>query len=158
MSGSSISPQSCSVYIVETMQSCTMSISTGHAIPLFCTTISIDYHSRYCRLICIILSLIIQTRVQYLTYHIIKLNTLKMKSLRSWAEIDWTWQSLCRLPREITSQNQERIGCAVSNCLTQKSIVARIFKIQVWRATSAHKYGCPTIISGNPGQSGQWSC
>ena len=34
-----------------------------------------------------------------------------------------------------TFQNQERIGCAMS----RKTFVVRTFKIQVWRATSAHK-------------------
>ena len=29
--------------------------------------------------------------------------------------------------------------------------------MQVWRPTSAHRYGCSTVISGNSGQSGQWS-
>ena len=33
----------------------------------------------------------------------------------------------------------------------RKTFVARIFRLQVWRATSAHKYGCPKIISGTPG-------
>ena len=44
---SSISPQSCIAYTLGVLQSCTLSISTGHVIPLSCT-IPIDYHSRYC--------------------------------------------------------------------------------------------------------------
>ena len=150
MAVSSISPQSCIAYTVEILQSHTMSISTGHVIPLFCT-ISIDCHSRYCSLICI-MSLIIQIRVQYLTDHIIKLNTMQMRSLRPSTEIDWPWQSLCRLPLKIKSAYS--VQWAAVWC--RKTFVARIFKIQVWWVTSAHKYGCPA--DGHFGQSGQWSC
>ena len=98
------------------MWSYTMSISTGLLIPLSCT-ISIDNHSRYCSLICIV-SLMIQIKVQYLIDHIIQLIAVEMRSLRSWTVIDWTWQSLCRLPLK----NQDRIGCAMSSCLTQENV------------------------------------
>ena len=149
MSGFSISPQLCIVYRVEILQSCT----TGHVIPLSCT-ISIGYQSRYCCLI-YVMSLIIQIRVQYLTDHIIKLNMMEMKSLRSWTEIDWTWQPLFT---DYLSKSRARRVCCEQLFDCRKTFVARIFKIQVWRATSAHKYGCPTVILGNSGQSGQWSC
>ena len=98
-----------------------MSIFTGQVIPLSCT-ISIDQHSRYCSFICI-MSLIIQIRLQYLTGHIIKLKTMKMRSLRSWTEIDWTWQSLCELPLKI-----KRIVCAMSSCLRQENVCCPNFK------------------------------
>ena len=54
----------------------------------------LDNHSRYRSLIFII-SLMIQ--IQYLTDHIMKLNTVEMGPLRSWTEVDTTWQSLCRI-------------------------------------------------------------
>ena len=63
-----------------------MSISTGPVIPLSCT-ISIDSYSRYWSFICII-SLMIHIRVQYLTDHIIKLNTVEMRSLRLRTKVD----------------------------------------------------------------------
>ena len=69
------------LYGLHSRDSAVVSISTGHVIPLSCT-ISMDYHSRYYHLICI-MPLIIQIRVQYLTDHIIKLNTMEMRSLRS---------------------------------------------------------------------------
>ena len=53
-----------------------------------------------------IMSLIVQIRVQYLTNHIIKLNTMEMRSLRSWTEIGWTWQSHCRLPLKIKKMHR----------------------------------------------------
>ena len=84
-----------------------MSISTGHVVPLSCT-VCIDNHSRYCSRVCI-MSLMSHIRVQYLTDHIIKLNTVEMWSLRPWIEVDSTlsdntkWQSLCRTPLKIKS-------------------------------------------------------
>ena len=59
---------------------------------------------------------------------------------------------------QITSQNQERIGCAVSSCLTQENLCCPNFQNTIYRATLALKYNCPTVISGNTRQSGQWSC
>ena len=109
---------------------------------LFCT-VSIDNHSRYSSVLCIVL-LIIQIRVHYLTDRITKLNTVGITEImnRKWLNMPVTLQN--------TSQNQEHTGCAVSSCLMQEKVyIARIFKIKVWRATSAHKYGYPLVISGN---------
>ena len=49
------------------------------------------------------LSLENQSWAQYLTGHAIKLNTVEMRSLRSWTEIDSTRQSLLRIPFKIKS-------------------------------------------------------
>ena len=62
--------------------------------------------------------------------------------------------SLCRIPIKIKSAwcvQRAAVWC-------REACVALMFKIQVWWATSAHKYGCPMVIPGNSGQSGQCSC
>ena len=100
-------------------------VHTVHFYRTLSCTISIDYHLRYCSLICI-MSLIIQIRVQYLTDHIIKLNTVEMRSWRSWYS-KRNWLNLT-VTLHITSQNQERIGCAVSSCLKQKNICCPNFQ------------------------------
>ena len=63
-------------------------------------------------------------RVQYWTDHIIKLNAMQTRSMRSSTVIDWTRQSLCRLPLKI----KEHIGCAVSSCLMQENVCCPKFQ------------------------------
>ena len=47
--------------------------------------------------------LMIEIRIKYLTDRIIKLNTVKMRSLRLWTKVDPTWQSLYKIPLKIKS-------------------------------------------------------
>ena len=144
--------QSCIAYTVDSLQSYTMFISRGPVIPLPCT-ISIDNHSRYCSVPCI-MSVTIQISAQYLTDYMIKLNTAEMRSLSSWTGVGSTYQSLCKIPLRISNAK----GVQWAAVWPKKAFVARIFKMRVWWATSAYKYGCPSVISGNSRQSGQWSC
>ena len=117
-------PQSCIVCTVKILQSYTMSISTGPVMPLSCT-VSIDKHLRYCSLICI-MSLIIQIRVQYLTDHIIKLNTVEMKSR---AEVD----STCHFVEYLSKSRVHRV-CNDQLFGTGKSLLPEFIEIRIWHA------------------------
>ena len=116
-----------------------MSISTGPVIPMI-----LQSYLHY----------IIDDSNQGSTVHIINLNTVELRSLRSWTKVD----SILSDSHFAEHLSKSRAHMVCSECAIwwrRKMFVARIFKIQVWRATWAPKYGCPTVISGNSGQSGK---
>ena len=136
-------------------------------IQLTCT-FSIDNHWRYGSLI-YIMTLIIDVRVQYFTtvlhclhsgdsavvhyvhfyrtrdttvlYFIYRLPFEILQSFLYYVIDDSNQDAIPNWSYNPIRYNVECIGCVVSSCLMQENVCARIFKIQVWRAASAHKYG-----------------
>ena len=91
-----------------------MSISTGPVIPLSCI-ISINNHSIYCSRIYINDDWN-QDQIPNWSYNKIEFSEDEIIEVvnKSWSNMAVTLQN--------TSQNQERISCAVSSCLTQENV------------------------------------
>ena len=120
-----------------------MSISTGPVILLSCI-ISITIIIRYTAVVFTLM--MIEIRIKYLTDHIIKLKTVKMRPLRLWTKVV---QHGSHFTEYLSKSRAHKLCSAGAAVWRRKTFVARIFNNQIWQATSYHNYGCPMVISGN---------
>ena len=109
-----------------------MSISAGPVIPLSCTE-SIDNHSRYCNLICII-PMMIHIRVSILDW---SYNQTEYSEDEIIETMNKSWFNTKWVTLQNTSQNQEWKGCAVSSWLTQENVYCPNFQ----NTSSAGNFG-----------------
>ena len=116
MPGSSISPQSCIACTVEILQSCTMSIST---VLYYIYWLPFELLQSYLHYV---IDNSNQGVIPNWSYNQIEYNGDEIIEItnRNWLTLIVTLQ--------ITSQNQERIGCPVSWCLMQKNVCCPNFQ------------------------------